>query len=81
MKKSGPNDARGVVWAISKYFFILCLVLLKLTSLTITFRYLDGWVVLGKVAEMENGPNDTSGVVRAIGEFFIFFIFVCFVTN
>ena len=53
-KKMGSNDARRVVWAISKYFlFFSCFI-----NITVIFRYcqhFNGWSGRG---DAENGPRE-----------------------
>ena len=41
--KMGPNDARIIVWAVSKFFIIFFHVLLILTILLIFLRALGRW--------------------------------------
>ena len=43
VKKMGPNDARSIVWAVSKFFIIFFCVLLILTILLIFLRALGRW--------------------------------------
>ena len=68
--KTGPNDARRVVWAISKFYFVLFHVL---PIITVTFRFyevLKSWGGSGKPAVIKTGPNDASGVVWALSKYF-----------
>ena len=80
IRKTGPNDAFCVVWAIGKsFFFFLCFLFI----LTIFFfaylgpiRVINGRRGLGWPAIRKTGPNDAFCVVWAMGKsFFLFSLF------
>ena len=59
MRKTGPNDARHVVWAIGKYFFFLLHVLLNLTNVFCLLRFYlhyKGMERVGMGGDGKNGP-------------------------
>ena len=75
MTKTSPNDASGVVWALSEFVLFFLRVFLLLTNVYRYYLHIkatgrDKWVVTTKT-----GPNDASGVVWAFSEFF--FLFFC----
>ena len=61
--KTGPNDAKRVVWAIHR-FFILCFIF--------TNNCIQVLLIYGKADTTKTGPNDTFCVVWAIRNFFSF---------
>ena len=71
--KTGPNDARRVVWALGEYFIILLSFFLMLTKdllyvLVPIMKYVTGWAGTAKT-----GPNDARCVVWAVCEFILFY--------
>ena len=60
MGKTGPNDARHVVWAIGKYFFFLFHVLLNLTNVFCLLKFYmhyKGTERVGIGSDEKNGPK------------------------
>ena len=76
MTITGPNDASGVVWALSEFFFFSCFFLV----LTNVFRYYLRFKATGRAAMTVMGPNDAFGVVWALSEF-SFFLRVFLILN
>ena len=62
--KTGPNDARRVIWAVGECFILsLCVFPIPTNVLLIQIsKY-----VTGRAATAKIGPNDAHGVVWAIG--------------
>jgi len=71
----GPNDASGVVWALSEFFFLLLRVFLVLTNVYSTIYVSKQREGLVWAAMTVMGPNDASGVVWAIGKLFSCFFY------
>ena len=88
MRKTGPNDASCVVWAIGKSFFLFSLFFIHSNRFFFVYlgliRVINRWRGLGWPAMRKTGPNDAKRVVWAIGKsfffslrfFFIFFIYL-----
>src|ERR1700678_156652 len=75
--KTGPNDARHVVWALDTFFFFCVLYIL-----TNDFLFYLGCIYVlqarewfGSMAITKTGPNDARHVVWALGTMFFIFIF------
>jgi hypothetical protein len=73
MMKTGPNDARRVVWAISEYFsfFLRVLLILNIIARCYQCTKRSGKLTEGgddewKAVTTKTGPNDASCVVWAI---------------
>ena len=67
MKRSGPNDAFHVVWAISKFFSTLFVFFINTNHLT---GILNLRMYLREATTKRTGPNDAKRVVWAISKFF-----------
>ena len=66
-KRTGPNDVFRVVWAISKFFFILFVFFINTNHLT---GILNLRMYLREATTKRTGPNDAKHVVWAISKFF-----------
>ena len=67
MKRSGPNVAFRVVWAISKFFSTLFVFFINTNHLT---GILNLRMYLREATTKRTGPNDAKRVVWAISKFF-----------
>ena len=63
----GPNDARHVVWAISKLIYFLSCLIYTNNYIQVLFYIFKGF---GKVAVQEMRPNDARHVIWATSKFF-----------
>ena len=65
--KTGPNDARCVIWALGKFFYILnCVFFKKLTYILLHIQLLSTKQAIG---------NDARYIVCALRKFFSLFFF------
>ena len=70
MTRTGPNDARRVVWAIGEFFKYISLCFYILTNILSTYRCNLQGMERGRAVMMRTGPQDARHVIWAIGEFF-----------
>ena len=63
MKRSGPNDAKRVVWAISEFFLILFVFFMTTNHPT---GILKLQMYLREATMKRTGPNDAFRIVWAI---------------
>ena len=71
--KMGPNNARHVVWAISKLIYFLSCLIYTNNYIWVLFYIFKGF---RKVAVQETRPNDARRVVWATSKFFfLYFMF------
>ena len=76
MKRTGPNDTKHVVWAISEFFFSLLSVFFIFTNyLKDTNDILKLWTYIWQGMMKRMGPNDVFRIVWAFSEFF--YIIIC----
>ena len=87
MKRTGPNDAKRVVWAISKFFYILFVFFITtdhLTGILKLWMYIreatTKRIYLREATMKRTGPNDTFRVIWAISKCFFFYIFAFFIS-
>ena len=77
--ETGPNDARHVIWARSKFYFYSLFVLLLLMLLTSVYKLNTQRRVRKKGMVTKTGPNDARRVVWANSKsFFSFLLFFCY---
>ena len=78
MRRTGPNDAFRVVWAIGEFF-------LMLFAFFITTNHVTGILklrmYLREATMKRTGPNDAKHVVWAISEFFLYYSCFFITTN
>ena len=77
MRKTGPNDASSVVWALGKFFLNYFRVFLILTNVLLCIGPVNYEIDTGSVATRKTGPNDARRVVWALGKSF-FLMCSCF---
>ena len=71
--KTGPNDASGVIWALSEYFFTFLRFFLMLTNALLYICVLKTKRATDWLGTTKTGPNNARHVVWVLSEFFFFF--------
>jgi len=63
MTRTGPNDARQIVWAISEFFYYFFRVFYILNNVLECIQIVIYEVRDGRLATTRKGPNDARRVV------------------